>query len=73
MTYGYDSSIVGPEQSDARMIDYRRNFIEQLETSRTSAKVCKSLCMLIETCSMTLAVRIRTGLSYSLATAWEAF
>jgi hypothetical protein len=43
MTYGYDSRIVGSEQSGARMSDYRRNFIEQLETSRTSAKVCKDL------------------------------
>jgi len=41
MTYGYDCTIVGSEQSDARMTDYRRNFIEQLETSRTSAKVVR--------------------------------
>lgn len=47
MTYGYDSSIVGSDQSDARMTDYRRNFIEQLENSRTSAEVCKDLIILI--------------------------
>jgi len=41
MAYGYNSSIIGPERSETRMIDYRRNFIEQLETSRKLAKVYK--------------------------------
>ncbi|KAF8536358.1 hypothetical protein BDD12DRAFT_290351 [Trichophaea hybrida] len=38
MTYGYDSSIVGGEKSDSRLVDYRRNFIQQLENSRSTAK-----------------------------------
>jgi hypothetical protein len=38
MTYGYDSSLMGG-QGNARLADYRRNFIQQLENSRSSAKV----------------------------------
>jgi hypothetical protein len=41
MTYGYDCSIIDSEKSGTRMTDLRRNFIEQLEISRTSAKVCR--------------------------------
>jgi len=40
MTYGYDSSLVGPARSDARMTDYRRNLLEQLGNARASSKVC---------------------------------
>jgi hypothetical protein len=40
MTYGYDSSLIGPE-TNARLIDYRRNFIQQLKNSRSSAQVCR--------------------------------
>ncbi|KAF8540115.1 hypothetical protein BDD12DRAFT_777518, partial [Trichophaea hybrida] len=38
MTYGYDSSLVGLGRSDMRLVDYRRNFIQQLENSRSTAK-----------------------------------
>lgn len=41
MTYGYDSSLVGLDRSDKRLVDYRRNFIQNLENSRSTAKVCK--------------------------------
>jgi len=40
MTYGYDSSLVRPE-TNGRLIDYRRNFIQQLENSRSSVEVCR--------------------------------
>jgi len=39
MTYGYDSSLLGPEKNSMRMSDYRGNFMEQLKNSRRSAKV----------------------------------
>ncbi|KAF8545022.1 hypothetical protein BDD12DRAFT_800667 [Trichophaea hybrida] len=38
MTYGYDSSLVRGERSHARLSDYRRSLIQQLEISRSSAK-----------------------------------
>jgi len=40
MTYGYDSSLIQGANNDTRLLDYKRNFIEQLENSRSSAKVC---------------------------------
>jgi len=39
MTYGYDSSLLGPEKNSMRMSDYRGNFVEQLRISRRSAEV----------------------------------
>jgi hypothetical protein len=39
MTYGYDSSLLGPEKNSMRMSDYRGNFMEQLKNSRRSAEV----------------------------------
>jgi len=41
MTYGYDSSLVRGVKSETRLVDYRRNFIQQLENSRSAAEVCK--------------------------------
>ncbi|KAF8539938.1 hypothetical protein BDD12DRAFT_980660 [Trichophaea hybrida] len=35
MTYGYDSSLVGSGRGDTRLVDYRRNFIQQLENARS--------------------------------------
>jgi hypothetical protein len=43
MIYGYDSNLAGGEKSDMRLVDYRRNFIQQLENSRSVTKVCKHL------------------------------
>lgn len=43
MTYGYDSSLVQRRGSDIRLVDYRRNFIQQFENSRRNAKVCVRL------------------------------
>jgi hypothetical protein len=43
MTYGYDSSLIGHMKSEHRFSDYRRNFIQQLENSRGSAKVYTSI------------------------------
>jgi len=40
MTYGYDSRIVGPERNNERFINHTRNFIEQLDNSRSLVKVC---------------------------------
>jgi len=39
MTYGYDSSLIRGTKSGTRLIDHRRNFIQQLENSRSKAKV----------------------------------
>jgi len=39
MIYGYDSSLTGPARKDLRLLDYRRNFIQQLDYSRSLAKV----------------------------------
>jgi len=41
MTYGYDSSLIGDARSNARLIDHRRNFVQQLQNSRSSAEVCR--------------------------------
>ncbi|KAI9771315.1 MAG: hypothetical protein M1840_002285 [Geoglossum simile] len=38
MTYGYDSSLVGHTRSRSVLSDYRRNFIQQLENSRSSSE-----------------------------------
>jgi len=43
MTYGYDSRLFTHDTSHAGLLDYTRDFIQQLENSRTSAaKVCTS-------------------------------
>jgi hypothetical protein len=39
MTYGYDSNFIRREQGRMRLVDYRRNFIQQLENSRRGFKV----------------------------------
>jgi len=39
MTYGYDSTLVGSENSAMSLNDYKRNFIQQLGNARTAAKV----------------------------------
>jgi hypothetical protein len=39
MTYGYNSSL---KKRDAKMSNYRRSFIEQLELARVSDKVWRS-------------------------------
>jgi len=39
MTYGYDSSLIGPIYNSMRMSDYRGNFIQQLKNSRRSVEV----------------------------------
>jgi hypothetical protein len=36
---GYDSSLVGCEKSESELSDYRRNFIQQLENSRSAVEV----------------------------------
>ncbi|KAF8538649.1 hypothetical protein BDD12DRAFT_137758 [Trichophaea hybrida] len=36
MTYGYDSNFGGYKNTGARLNDYRRNFIQQLQNSRSS-------------------------------------
>jgi hypothetical protein len=41
MIYGYDSSLTGPARSDTRLLDYRRNFVQQLQNSRSSVEVCR--------------------------------
>jgi hypothetical protein len=48
MTYGYNSSLVGSDISDMRLVDYRRNFIEQLENSRSMTEVYKYLSVVTE-------------------------
>ncbi|KAF8534235.1 hypothetical protein BDD12DRAFT_809527 [Trichophaea hybrida] len=37
MTYGYDSTLVGSENSATNLDDYKRNFIQQLGNARTAA------------------------------------
>ncbi|KAF8242573.1 hypothetical protein K440DRAFT_481581, partial [Wilcoxina mikolae CBS 423.85] len=37
MTYGYDSRLAGAK-TNSRLIDYRRNFLQQLENARSSAE-----------------------------------
>jgi len=44
MVYGYDSSLTGASTDDSRLIDYRRNFIQKLQNSRSSAEVCIIVC-----------------------------
>jgi hypothetical protein len=39
MTYGYDSSLIEFERNDMRLVDYKRNFIQQLENSRRMVMV----------------------------------
>jgi len=40
MTYGYDSRLKGGTASNTETLqDYRRDFLEQLENSRSNAKV----------------------------------
>jgi hypothetical protein len=70
MTYGYDSGLVGSGKCDMRLIDYRRNFIQQLENSRSTAKVCKYLFPATE--FVLLLMFIRIGPSFSWGTVWEA-
>ncbi|KAF8535735.1 hypothetical protein BDD12DRAFT_326423 [Trichophaea hybrida] len=38
MTYGYDSSLVGVGRGNTRLVDYRRNFIQQLENARSTVE-----------------------------------
>lgn len=38
LTYGYNTKLVG-EDTDDRFLDYRRDFIQQLETARGSDEV----------------------------------
>jgi hypothetical protein len=65
MTYGYDSRLVELKKSEPRLTDYRRNFIQQLENSRSSAKVCRCLCG-ARSCTLTLAMLIVSGSTYHI-------
>ncbi|KAF8533057.1 hypothetical protein BDD12DRAFT_763168, partial [Trichophaea hybrida] len=38
MVYGYDSNLTGVSTDNTRLMDYRRNFIQQLQNSRSSAE-----------------------------------
>ena len=44
MTYGYNSTLVGPNTVNDRMLEYRRNLVCQLENARSSYEV--TLCRL---------------------------
>lgn len=43
MTFGYESSLTGTNEGNARIRGYRQNFIQNLENARRSAKVCTTL------------------------------
>lgn len=43
LTYGYNTKLIGESTTGETLLDYRRNFIQQLENSRQSDKVCSSL------------------------------
>lgn len=44
MSYGYNSSLIGNDRTESRLIEYKRNFITQLENSRSLVLVCEPLC-----------------------------
>jgi len=39
MTYGYNTTLVGPSTGNDGMLEYRRNFICQLANARSSLEV----------------------------------
>lgn len=43
LTYGYNTKLVGKDTVDDTFLDYRRDFIEQLENSRNSEEVTGKL------------------------------